>query len=255
MSPVIQTRSITKTFGSNGTAVHALRGIDLDIEPGEFIALIGPSGSGKSTLMAILGCLDRPTDGRYVLDGREVQGLSGAELAHIRNTKVGFVFQSYNLLPKASVVRNVELPMLYAGAGRKERRARALELLDRVGLAEKAHKLPGELSGGQKQRVSIARALANRPAMLLADEPTGALDSVTGAEILALFKALNAQGHTVILVTHDLGIAAQAARQVELRDGLVAHADAALPMPAPHPWSALAGTETTLDLVPAGVPC
>ena len=223
MSFVIETRSITKVFGANGTAVHALRGIDLQVERGEFLALIGPSGSGKSTLMAILGCLDRPSQGTYALDGEAVEGLSGSELARIRNTKIGFVFQAYNLLPKASVVRNVELPMLYAGVPRKERRQRALELLEKVGLSEKAMKLPGELSGGQKQRVSIARSLANRPAILLADEPTGALDSHTGAEILDLFKELNQQGNTVILVTHDLGIAAMARRQVELRDGLIAH--------------------------------
>jgi putative ABC transport system ATP-binding protein len=222
MPLVIETTKITKVFGANGTAVHALNGVDLQVESGEFIALIGPSGSGKSTLMAILGCLDRPTGGAYLLDGHPVQGLSGADLAHIRNTKIGFVFQAYNLLPKASVVRNVELPMLYAGVGRKERRKRALELLDRVGLAEKAMKLPGELSGGQKQRVSIARSLANNPTMLLADEPTGALDSHTGAEILDLFKDLNRQGNTVILVTHDLGIAAMASRRVEIRDGLIA---------------------------------
>ncbi|MCE1229197.1 MAG: ABC transporter ATP-binding protein [Firmicutes bacterium] len=222
MNPVIQTRQITKTFGSNGTAVHALRGIDLDVAKGEFLALIGPSGSGKSTLMAILGCLDRPTSGTYALDGEEVQSLSGRELAAIRNRKIGFVFQSYNLLPKASVARNVELPLLYAGVARKERRERALELLDQVGIPEKAAKLPGELSGGQKQRVSIARALAASPALLLADEPTGALDSKTGAEILELFGHLNQQGNTVVLVTHDLGIAAQAQRRVVLSDGLVA---------------------------------
>ncbi|BDU75882.1 ABC transporter ATP-binding protein [Mesoterricola sediminis] len=226
MIPVIQTTKITKVFGSNGTAVHALNGIDLTVEPGEFIALIGPSGSGKSTLMAILGCLDRPTAGEYALDGKPVHGLSGSDLARIRNTKIGFVFQAYNLLPKASVVRNVELPMLYAGVGRRERRQRALELLERVGLADKATKLPGELSGGQKQRVSIARALANRPTMLLADEPTGALDSHTGAEILDLFKDLNRQGNTVLLVTHDLGIAAMAQRRVEIRDGLIANGGA-----------------------------
>jgi putative ABC transport system ATP-binding protein len=183
--------------------------------------LIGPSGSGKSTLMAILGCLDRPTEGSYKLDDQEIKGRSGYELAQIRNTKVGFVFQAYNLLPKASVLRNVELPMLYAGVGRKERRKRALELLEKVGLSDKANRLPGELSGGQKQRVSIARALANHPKILLADEPTGALDSKTGAEIIELFKELNRQGNTVILVTHDLGIAAQASRRVEICDGLV----------------------------------
>jgi len=226
MRPVIQTHAITKTFGSNGTAVHALRGIDLTVEPGEFLALIGPSGSGKSTLMAILGCLDRPTSGTYSLDGEEVQGLSGTELAAIRNRKIGFVFQAYNLLPKASVLRNVELPLLYGGVGRKERREKALHLLEQVGIAEKATKLPGELSGGQKQRVSIARALAAGPALLLADEPTGALDSKTGAEILELFGKLNAAGNTVILVTHDLGIAQQARRRVEISDGLIARNEA-----------------------------
>lgn len=227
MHPVIQTHAITKTFGSNGTAVHALRGIDLEVEPGEFLALIGPSGSGKSTLMAILGCLDRPTSGTYTLDGVQVQGLSGTELAAIRNRKIGFVFQAYNLLPKASVLRNVELPLLYGGVGRRERRERAMHLLEQVGIPEKATKLPGELSGGQKQRVSIARSLAAGPALLLADEPTGALDSKTGAEILELFGQLNAAGNTVILVTHDLHIAAQARRRVEISDGLIARNETA----------------------------
>ena len=227
MHPVIQTRAITKTFGSNGTAVQALRGIDLEVQPGEFLALIGPSGSGKSTLMAILGCLDRPTSGTYTLDGVEVQALSGRELAAIRNRKIGFVFQAYNLLPKASVLRNIELPLLYAGVGRKERRERALHLLEQVGLPDKAAKLPGELSGGQKQRVSIARSLVAGPALLLADEPTGALDSKSGAEILELFGHLNAAGNTVILVTHDLGIAAQARRRVEISDGLISRNETA----------------------------
>jgi putative ABC transport system ATP-binding protein len=185
------------------------------------VALIGPSGSGKSTLMAILGCLDVPTAGRYALEGEPVETLAGAELAAIRNQKVGFVFQNYNLLPKASVQRNVELPMLYAGVPRRERRERALELLEQVGIPEKAGTLPGALSGGQRQRVAIARALANRPALLLADEPTGALDSKTGQEVLALFARLHGEGHTVLLVTHDPAIAALAERRVELRDGLV----------------------------------
>jgi len=222
MSSIIQTQGLTKVYGSNGTAVHALRGIDLTVEKGEFVALIGPSGSGKSTLMAILGCLDLPTDGTYTLDGHQVQGLSGGELARIRNEKVGFVFQSYNLLPKASIARNVELPMLYAGIGRKERRERAMVLLEKVGIADKADKLPGTLSGGQRQRVAVARALANEPALLLADEPTGALDSKTGAEVLDLFRELHAQGNTLLLVTHDPSIAAQAERKVEIKDGLVA---------------------------------
>ncbi|MDX9733603.1 MAG: ABC transporter ATP-binding protein [Thermoanaerobaculia bacterium] len=221
MDAVIATRGLTKVFGLNGNAVHALRGIDLEVRRGEFVALVGPSGSGKSTLMAILGCLDSPTDGTYALDGQAVEGLSGGALARIRNEKVGFVFQTYNLLPKATVARNVELPMLYAGVGGRERRARALELLEKVGIPEKAGRLPAELSGGQRQRVAIARALANRPALLLADEPTGALDSKTGAEVLALFRDLHAQGHTVVLVTHDLSIASLAERRVELHDGLI----------------------------------
>jgi putative ABC transport system ATP-binding protein len=220
--PVIETKALTKTFGSNGVAVHALRGIDLTVERGEFLAMIGPSGSGKSTLMAILGCLDKPTSGSYEFDGERVENLSNAELARIRNHKIGFVFQMYNLLPKASVLRNVELPMLYAGVRRKERRRRATELLERVGIPEKAKSLPSALSGGQRQRVAVARALANEPAMLLADEPTGALDSKTGHEVLELFTELHHQGHTILIVTHDLSIAALASRQVEIHDGRVA---------------------------------
>jgi len=222
---IIETAGLTKVFGGNGMAVHALRGIELTVCRGEFVALVGPSGSGKSTLMAILGCLDSPTAGRYLLDGEAVQGLSGAALARIRNEKVGFVFQNYNLLPKANVLRNVELPLLYAGLPRKERRARALEMLEKVGIPEKANVLPAKLSGGQRQRVAVARALANRPALLLADEPTGALDSKTGGEVLELFAELNRQGNTVVLVTHDPKIASLASRRVELSDGLVVTAE------------------------------
>jgi putative ABC transport system ATP-binding protein len=211
MSLIIETHGLTKVFGSNGNAVHALRGIDLTVARGEFVALVGPSGSGKSTLMAIIGCLDSPTAGTYALDGVMVQGLSGGALARIRNEKIGFVFQSYNLLPKASIARNVELPLLYAGISRKERRRRALELLEQVGIPEKANVLPAQLSGG----------LANTPALLLADEPTGALDSKTGEEVLGLFQQLNRAGNTVVLVTHDPHIASLAQRKVELRDGLV----------------------------------
>jgi putative ABC transport system ATP-binding protein len=227
MQPIIETAGLTKVFGSNGAAVHALRGVDLTVTRGEFVALIGPSGSGKSTLMAILGCLDKPTEGSYALDGKRVDGLSGAELAQIRNEKIGFIFQQYNLLPKASVVRNVELPMLYAGIARKERRERALALLETVGMPEKAKVLPAALSGGQRQRVAVARALANRPTILLADEPTGALDSKTGHEVLELFADLHRHGHTIIIVTHDLQIAAMAQRQVEIHDGLIKPAEQA----------------------------
>jgi putative ABC transport system ATP-binding protein len=222
MPLAIEARGIAKVYGTGGVAVRALDGVDLRVEAGEFLALIGPSGSGKSTLMAILGCLDRPSEGSYRLDGEAVEALPGRALARIRNTRIGFVFQAYNLLPRASVLRNVELPMLYRGTPRPERRRRALELLEQVGLADQADRLPGQMSGGQKQRVAIARALANRPSILLADEPTGALDSHTGGEILALFQALNQEGHTVLLVTHDPGVAARARRQVELRDGRIA---------------------------------
>ena len=221
MVPTIVTHSITKVYGAGAGTVQALGGIDLQVERGEFLALVGPSGSGKSTLMAILGCLDRPSSGRYVLDGEPVERLSGLALARIRNARIGFVFQSYNLLPRATVTRNVELPLLYAGVPRRERLRRVLELLEQVGLGAQAERLPGQLSGGQKQRIAIARSLANRPTILLADEPTGALDSHTGQEILDLFQDLNRQGHTVILVTHDPDIAARASRRVELRDGLI----------------------------------
>ena len=221
MTTLVQTLGVKKVYDSGQSVVHALRGVDASIHKGEFVALIGPSGSGKSTLMAILGCLDSPTSGRYALDGQWVESLSRKELARVRNEKIGFVFQYYNLLPRASVLRNVELPLLYAGVSRKERSARARELLEKVGILDKAKELPSALSGGQRQRVAIARALANRPALILADEPTGSLDSNTGAEVLGLFEALHQQGHTIVIVTHDPGIAARAERRIELHDGLV----------------------------------
>ena len=227
MLPVIQTTAITKTYDADQSVVHALRGVDLLVQRGEFVALVGPSGSGKSTLMAILGCLDSPTSGQYALDGQSVEALPRPALARVRNEKIGFVFQYYNLLPRANVLRNVELPMLYAGVPRKERTERARELLDKVGILEKARQFPSQLSGGQRQRVAIARALVNRPALLLADEPTGSLDSRTGSEVLALFRQLHRQGNTVIIVTHDPSIAALAERKVELSDGLVVAAKSA----------------------------
>jgi len=227
MLPLIQTTAITKTYDADQSVVHALRGVDLLVQRGEFVALVGPSGSGKSTLMAILGCLDSPTSGQYTLDGQSVEALPRPALARVRNEKIGFVFQYYNLLPRANVLRNVELPMLYAGVPRKERTERAKELLDKVGILEKARQFPSQLSGGQRQRVAIARALVNRPALLLADEPTGSLDSRTGSEVLALFRQLHRQGNTVIIVTHDPSIAALAERKVELSDGLVAAAKSA----------------------------
>src|SRR5712692_325934 len=224
MSGLIQIIGIKKIYDSGQSVVHALGGVDASIQKGEFVALVGPSGSGKSTLMAILGCLDSPTEGRYSLDGQWVESLSRRELARVRNEKIGFVFQYYNLLPRANVLRNVELPMLYAGVPARERTERARELLDKVGILDKAKQLPSALSGGQRQRVAIARALANRPALILADEPTGSLDSNTGAVVLELFAALHRQGHTIVIVTHDPGIAARAERRIELHDGLVVEA-------------------------------
>jgi putative ABC transport system ATP-binding protein len=222
-TPVISLRDVTKVYDSGDTAVHALRGVDLDIASGESIAIIGPSGSGKSTLMHIVGCLDVPSSGEYELAGTPVSRLSNRDLARVRNQRIGFVFQAYNLLPRASIQRNVELPMMYAGIGRAERQSRAREALARVGLAERATHLPSQLSGGQRQRVAIARALVNNPSILLADEPTGNLDTQTGREILALFDELGAQGHTVILVTHDMSVAAHARRVIRIVDGRIAN--------------------------------
>ena len=223
---MIRLTGVHKVYDAGENAVLALRGIDLEIKPGEYIALMGPSGSGKSTLMHILGCLDVPTQGEYFLDGTPVSGMSSRALAGIRNRKVGFVFQSFNLLPRATILRNAELPMLYAGVGRRERRERALAALERVGLADRAKALPTQLSGGQKQRVAIARALVNDPPIVLADEPTGNLDSKTGQEILAIFDGLQREGHTVLLVTHDAAIAAHAHRIVRMVDGLIDNGEA-----------------------------
>ncbi len=220
-NPIIRLQGVHKVYDAGENAVHALRGIDLDVEAAEYMAIMGPSGSGKSTLMHILGCLDVPTEGEYLLDTTPVSKMSSRELARIRNRKVGFVFQSFNLLPRATTLRNVELPMLYAGIGRGERRERAQEALQRVGLADRARHLPAQLSGGQRQRAAIARALVNSPSILLADEPTGNLDTRTGQELLSIFDELHAQGHTVILVTHDTNVAAHARRVLHIVDGLV----------------------------------
>jgi putative ABC transport system ATP-binding protein len=223
MAPIIALENIHKIYQTDGEAVHALRGVSLAIEPGEFVAIIGASGSGKSTLMNLLGCLDQPTSGVYRFDGQDVSRLSRKARAQLRNRKLGFVFQGFNLLKRHSAAQNVELPLLYGGVGAKERRARALELLELVGLAARADHQPNQLSGGQQQRVAIARALANQPQVLLADEPTGNLDSKTGAEILTEFQRLNRdQGQTIILVTHDAGIAACAKHVVTVRDGEIA---------------------------------
>ena len=219
--PLIETRDLTRVYDLDSGRVTALGGVSLSVEAGELVAVMGPSGSGKSTFMNLIGCLDRPTGGHYVLDGVAVETLSSDGLAELRNRKLGFVFQQFNLLPRIDACANVELPMIYAGVPGSERRRRALAALGRVGLAERAHHRPMQLSGGQQQRVAIARALVNEPRLLLADEPTGALDSRTAVEILALFQDLNAEGVTVVLVTHDGEVARHARRVVRFRDGHV----------------------------------
>ncbi len=219
---VIEVCGLRRSFQLGDELVEALRGVDLQIGRGEYLAIVGPSGSGKSTLMNILGGLDTPTAGSYLLDGEEVQGLTDDQLAEIRNRKIGFVFQSFNLLPRATAVENVALPLLYSGLSRKERREAALHALDRVGLSARTEHRPDQLSGGQRQRVAIARALVNRPVLLLADEPTGNLDQRTGAEIVALFERLHHDGVTVVLVTHDHKLAERTQRQIEIVDGRIA---------------------------------
>jgi putative ABC transport system ATP-binding protein len=219
--PIIRTKAITKDYVLGAETVHAVRGVDLEIHRGEFVALMGPSGSGKSTFMNLIGCLDTPTDGDYWLNGQEVSKLSDDELARVRNRDIGFVFQTFNLLPRATCLHNVELPLIYAGMSAKERRRKAVEKLELVGLGDRMDHRPPEISGGQRQRVAIARALVNEPAILLADEPTGNLDSVTSAEIMAVFEQLNKEGQTIVLVTHEHDIAEYASRQIHLRDGVV----------------------------------
>ncbi|ENM3731777.1 ABC transporter ATP-binding protein [Vibrio cholerae] len=220
-APLVELQQICKHYTSGQNVVKALDGVDLTIRHGEFLAILGPSGSGKSTLMNVLGCLDKPTTGRYQLDGHPVDSLSTQQLAAIRNQKIGFVFQSFNLLEYASALDNVALPLVYAGVKAKDRRQRATELLTRVGLADRLDHKPNQLSGGQKQRVAIARALINQPQILLADEPTGALDSKSGAEIEALFNELHHEGRTIIVVTHDNELAKRTKRIVTIRDGQV----------------------------------
>ncbi|MGC6486578.1 MAG: ABC transporter ATP-binding protein [Planctomycetota bacterium] len=219
---VIRTEGLTRSFAMGATTVHALRGVDLTIARGEYVAIMGPSGSGKSTLMNLIGCLDTPTSGEYLLNGTSVGQLAEQELARIRNREIGFVFQSFNLLARATSLRNVELPLIYAGVPPRERRARAAEALREVDLEERMDHRPNQLSGGQRQRVSIARALVTRPALLLADEPTGNLDSKTSGEIMALFQRLYEAGNTIVLVTHEREIADHAQRVVTIRDGAVA---------------------------------
>jgi putative ABC transport system ATP-binding protein len=222
---LIHLERVTKTYDSGENAVQALRGVNVEIVRGEFVSIIGPSGSGKSTLMHILGCLDSPSEGEYWLDGENVADMTAKQLARVRNQKIGFVFQTFNLLPRATIWKNVELPLLYAGIGRDERRERALEALKRVGLDHRAKHRPNELSGGQRQRVAIARALVNDPSLVLADEPTGNLDTKTGGEIIDIFENLAKNNQTIILVTHDPAIAARTQRRIKIVDGLIVNGD------------------------------
>jgi putative ABC transport system ATP-binding protein len=221
-TPVIEMRGIGKIYRSGRLEVEALQGVDLDVVPGDFLAIVGPSGSGKSTLMHLLGCLDRPTSGTYRLAGTDVAGLSDDELARVRNRTIGFVFQSFNLLPRTTALENVAMPLLYAGIGRSERLERARDALARLGLEDRLSHEPSELSGGQQQRVAIARALVTRPAIILADEPTGNLDSASGADVLELLHELNDTGTTIVLITHDSDVAVAAKRSVRVRDGRLA---------------------------------
>ncbi|PWJ25080.1 putative ABC transport system ATP-binding protein [Branchiibius hedensis] len=216
---ILALRGVTKTYGTGDLQVHALRGIDLEVPEGDFLAITGPSGSGKSTLMHILGCLDIPSEGTYELAGEDVSQMSESELAQVRNREIGFVFQQFNLLQSQSALRNVELPLVYAGVGRAERQERAVEALRRVGLGDRLDHRPTQLSGGQQQRVSVARALVTDPAMILADEPTGNLDSVATQDVLQLFHELHDQGRTVVVITHEPDVAAQASHAVRIRDG------------------------------------
>jgi putative ABC transport system ATP-binding protein len=221
VSAIIRIRDLAREYRMGSERILALRGVTLEIHRNEYVAIMGPSGSGKSTMMNVLGCLDTPTDGEYWLNGEEVSRLSDDALARVRNREIGFVFQTFNLLPRATALHNVELPLVYAGVRARERRDRAETALERVGLGERMHHRPNELSGGQRQRVAIARALVNQPSILLADEPTGNLDSVTSDEIMEVFASLHAAGQTVIMVTHEPEIAARAQRKIVLRDGRV----------------------------------
>ncbi len=221
-TPVVEVEDVRKTYRSGTIEFEALRGIDMRINQGEYVAVIGPSGSGKSTLMNILGCLDVPTEGRYLLGGEDVSRMSEAELAHARNRRIGFVFQQFNLLPSLPAWRNVELPLVYAGVARADRRARAVRALERVGLGDRVNNRPGELSGGQQQRVAVARALVGEPDIILADEPTGNLDSASTTAVLELLDELHASGRTIVLITHEHDVAERAGRSLVIRDGLLA---------------------------------
>src|SRR5437763_384754 len=220
--PLIRLEKISRRYQMGAETIHALREVSLGIERGEYVAIMGPSGSGKSTLMNVVGCLDTPSSGQYELNGAQVSQMDDNELAEIRNKEIGFVFQTFNLLPRSDALRNVELPLIYAGMGAEQRRKIALQALDSVGLSDRIHHKPNELSGGQRQRVAVARALVNSPSILLADEPTGNLDSATSAELMQVFGDLHRQGQTIVMVTHEHDIAAHAARVVTLRDGVIA---------------------------------
>ena len=224
MTAVIRVKDLTRNYDMGGETVHALKGVSLEIHSNEYVAIMGPSGSGKSTLMNVIGCLDTPSAGEYWLDGTLVSRMTDDELARVRNEKIGFVFQTFNLLPRATALHNVELPLIYAGVKASVRRERAMQALERVGLGDRMSHKPNELSGGQRQRVAIARALVNQPSILLADEPTGNLDSATSAEIMDVFAALHRQGQNVVMVTHEADIAAHAHRVITMRDGRV-HSD------------------------------
>jgi putative ABC transport system ATP-binding protein len=244
--PTIRLEGIRKTYGEGETAVHAIREVDLTVMPGEYVAIMGASGSGKSTLMNIVGCLDAPTAGRYSLDGVDVRRMNEDQLSGIRNRKIGFIFQSYNMIPRTTSLSNVELPLIYAHVGAKERRSRAIAALDKVGLADRRGHMPSELSGGQQQRVAVARAIVTDPVLLLADEPTGALDSKSTADVLDLFDELSAAGRTIVVITHEDEVGSRAQRLVVMRDGLIVsqtqqrpgpHSSPAARIPVPVPAS------------------
>ena len=241
--PLVEVHDLRKNYQLGETEVHALRGVSVSIKPGDFVAIMGASGSGKSTFMNILGCLDKPTSGRYLLEGTDVAALSKKELARIRNQKIGFVFQGFNLLGRTTALENTELPMLYSRTNKNDRERRAREALAQVGLADRADHFPSQLSGGQQQRVAVARALVNQPRMLLADEPTGNLDSRTSVEVMEIFQKLNAEGLTIILVTHEPDIAQFAKREIVFRDGQIKRDDV---VEAPHVASEVLKTMPTL---------
>ena len=235
MNSIVDMRGVSRVYETGRLQVAALRGVDLRVEEGEFVAIVGPSGSGKSTLMHIIGCLDRASGGEYLLAGTNVDALDDDQLARLRNRTIGFVFQSFNLLPRTSALDNVATPLLYQGVGRGERHARACRALERLGLGGRLDHEPTELSGGEQQRVAVARALVTEPKLILADEPTGNLDSRSGADVMNVFRELHASGSTIVLITHDPGVAAEAGRQVHVRDGLI---DQPQPEPQPEPVAA-----------------